>query len=425
MRRALALAALAAAAPPAPAQGADDEGPPPFELAREQPGDGPLSVVLRLRRAAPGLAGGAADWAAQVLAQRTAALGLHAEALAWADARPYAPRWDSVGAVPGGARAVDAVAEIARRAGGARAVMVNEAHHDASTRLLTLALLEPLYDRGYRYFAAETFAPDSVLAALPGYPTVGMGVYTDEPVFGAVVREALRLGYTLVPYEVEDADRVEGDTLTAQQRRDFTQARHLTERVFGADPSARVLVHAGYSHVNERPGRHFHPMAGYFRARTGIDPLTVDQTEVGPAGASAHEHPLWRAAVAAGLVDDGPVVLVGPDGAPLAPAGHEVYTDLQVLRPRLGGRPAEALAGALGYGAVRPFGLPDGCGPCVVEARRSDEGPDAVPVDRVTAWEGGTARLVGPTDTPLVVTVRDGRSGRVLDRRVASAHDAP
>lgn len=416
MRRALGLGLLAAlVAGGARAQEAPDDDRPPFELVREQPGDGPLARYARLLAAEPQYVrtSQAGDFVRQYLAQEAGALGEHEAALRWNDTTMGTPRWDSVGTVPAGAGAVDAVAEITRRADDAQVVIVNEAHHDASTRLLTLSLLEPLYAQGYRYFAAETFAPDSVLRGLPGYPTEAMGTYTDEPVFGAVVREALRLGYTLVPYEIEDGDRVADDSLSYQQRRDFTQAQHLADRTVGRDPDARVLVHVGYSHVNEELATSFYPMARYFRQRTGIDPLTVEQTELGPKSDAAYEHPLYRAAVAAGLASDRPVILTDEEGGALPPAGRQWATDLQVLRPRLG-RPVEAL----GYGALRPLRLPATCRPCLVEVRRSDEGPDAVPVDRRVAE--GEVHLLGPRDVPLVVTAADGTSGHVLERRIVT-----
>ena len=423
--RALALVALAGtlAAPSAAAQ-AGGEGRPPFELSRPQPGDGPLSVSLRLQGALPAYAPGASphDWIVQMLAQEAGTLGQRDEALRWGDAGLAAQRWDSVGTIPPGVRGVDAVGEIVRRASEAQVVMVNEAHHDAATRLLTLALLRPLYEQGYRYLAAETFAPDSVLARSPDYPTADMGVYLDEPVFGALVREALGLGYTLIPYEQEEAQRIEGDTLSGQERRDLSQAQNLTARTFARDPGARVLVHAGYSHVNEQAGEYFHPMARYFREATGIDPLTVDQTEVGPRSDEAYEHPAYRAAVDRGLVSRVPVILLDGAGEPTSPVGTEVSTDLQVLRPRLSNA---GLAAALGYGRLPALTLPGGCGRCVVEVRRGDEGPDAVPVDRTVAPAGGTVSLHGPRDVPLVVTVVEGTTGREVDRRITSARSLP
>lgn len=415
MSRLVALLAVLAASSVA-AQPVDSDRPP-FELRRSQADDGPLSVYLRLLDAADRYEpqSAADSFVKGQLAQIAGGLGLYREALGW-DAVAYGVRPDSVGVLPDGVQAVDAVAEIVRRAADAPIVMVNEAHHDASTRLLTLRLLAPLYEQGFRYLAAETFAPDSILSTVTDYPTLGMGYYTDEPVFGALVREALRLGYTLVPYEEEAEDAVEGDTLDSQQRRDYSQAQHLADRTVARDPDARVLVHAGYGHINESPTQYFSPMAWYFAARTGIDPLTVSQTEVWQAMDPAFQHPTYRAAADAGLVTDRPVILLDASRQPLPVSDREVRVDLNVVRPVV-----EDVVAALGYGALRPIRLPAACGACVVEVRRLDEGPDAVPVDRTVVVEEGTVSVSGPRDVPLVVTVVDGRTGRLLDRRIAVA----
>lgn len=416
MKRILFLTAAVLVCSVANAQSDGDESPP-FELARAQPGDGPLSVYLRLLDAEQNFPDGSASagFVRQQLAQKAGGLGLHREALRW-DGVAFGSRLDSVGVLPAGTRAMDAVDEIVRRSEGTRVVMINEAHHDATTRLLTIDLLEPLYERGFRYFAAETFAPDSVLSTLSGYPAVGMGYYTDEPVFGALVREALRLGYTLVPYEEEHEDAVEGDTLDNQQRRDLSQAQHLIERVFDRDPDARLLVHAGYGHVNESPTEYFSPMAWYFREQTGMNPLTISQTEIWAATEPRYQHPTYRAALEGGLLANRPVILMGADGEPIPVSSRDARVDLFVVRPSYD-RPVEAL----GYGTLRSFDLPAACGSCLVEVRRSDEGPDAVPVDRIVVLEGGTIEMLGPRDVPLVVTVLEGETGRLLDRRVAVA----
>ncbi|HEX8386237.1 MAG TPA: hypothetical protein VF576_08640 [Rubricoccaceae bacterium] len=424
MRVALAVALVCAA--PAFAQGASDLSSP-FSLTRPREGDGPASAYLRLRDAEAAYRGSTDWWSnyAQNRAGAAARLGLHAEALRYYDASSGAGP-DSVGVLPPGTRAVDAVDYLAAAADTARVIIVNEAHHDAASRLLTLRLLPVLYERGFRYFAAETFAPDSVLAAQPPYPTAAMGHFVGEPVFGQVVREALRLGYTLVPYEIEDADEATADTaLSRQQLRDMTQARHLAERTVVRDPEARVLVHAGFGHVYEGADEYWYPMALYFRERTGIDPLTVDQVEMSERSELAFEHPRYRAAVDAGLVGEASVVLVDPAGAPLAPVGGALV-DLQAVRPRTvyrGGRPTWMRLGGRSY--RESVDLPAVCAAvlCVVEARELGEprdalppgaGPsDAVPLDRVLAEGAGPVMLFRPRSA-WIKTVRDGQTGATL-----------
>jgi hypothetical protein len=380
------------------------------------PGDGPAAAYLRLRDAEATYRD-SDEWEnvyLQMRAQTAAALGLHAEALAtWDAARGGGP--DSVGTLPAGTRAVDAVAFLAAAADTVRVVMVNEAHHDAAGRLLTLRLLPALYAKGFRYFAAETFSPDSALAAQPAYPTPETGVYLGEPVFGEIVREALRLGYTLVPYEIEEAEEAAGDpALSRQQLRDSMQARHLADRTLGRDPEARVLVHAGFGHVYEEASERWHPMAVYFREITGVDPLTVDQVEMSERSAPAFESPRYRAALAASLVGGAPVVLTDASGQALA--GGSAPVDVQVVRPRTryaDGRPAWMAMG--GTREAHRVTLPDACAAtvCVVEVRRPRE-PGSTPLDRVVADGAAEAVAFVPSDGLWEIAVRDGRSGDTL-----------
>src|SRR5690606_27121494 len=97
--------------------------------------------------------------------------------------------------------ALDAREAIINEAYNRRVVMLNEAHHVPETRGLTMALLKPLFDQGYRYFAAETFQEIGLKETIKkGFPMLETGYYIAEPLFADIVREALRIGYTLVPY---------------------------------------------------------------------------------------------------------------------------------------------------------------------------------------------------------------------------------
>ncbi len=399
MRRLVFLALLAASA--APAQES------PFALKRPRPGDGPAAAYLRLRDAEATFRGGERwDQYVQYRAQATAALGLHAEALAWWDA-PRAPVTEPTAVLDPLPRAADAAEWIAGRADTSRVVMVNEAHHDAGSRLLTLRLLPLLYARGFRYLAAEAFAPDSVLAAQPGYPTPAMGTYLGEPVFGEIVREALRLGYTLVPYEIEDGEEGGPDP---QARRDSMQAAHLAERTVERDPTARVLVHAGFAHVHEAATEFWHPMAAFFRERTGIDPLTVDQVAMGERSTRAHDSADYRAAEPS--LRGAPAVLLGPSGGTLQ-LGDAAPVDVQVVRPRTvyrTGRPTWMALG--GTRVLQTVALPAACAHavCVAEVRRPGE-PGSTPLDRAVAENAREAAVYVPATGPFEVAVVDGRTG--------------
>ena len=182
--------------------------------------------------------------------------------------------------------------------------MVNERHHVSTDRLLTLALLKPLADLGFRYLALEAaWNGDDVNGR--GYAVGGTGYYINDPVFAEVVREAVGLGYRVVAYEIEDEQRdkdVEGRKMGKLEKREYWQARNLVERVFDKDPVAKVLIHCGYGHLVKARSPHHRVMMGYFLTQmTDMDPLTVGQVVLSERGSVEFENPIRVAAEGLGL----------------------------------------------------------------------------------------------------------------------------
>ncbi len=298
--------------------------------------------------------------------------------------------------------AKDAVTAITRRARGRHIVMINEAHHNAHTRELTLALLPHLRALGFKYFAAEALTDNDPGLMQRGYPTIASGTeYMREPVYGDIVREAIRLGFTIVPYDFDSG---------LGQARENAQAENLYRAVFAKDPQARLVVHAGYAHIDKAPGRlgQIKPMAMQLRARTGFDPLSIDQTEFLETG--------WNSADAyhrliGAFPTDVPEVFVNRSSGTTWSDRPQLY-DMNVVLPRAldmrafneyhrtirvdDGTRFSFTAPArdqlfrpnwltLG-GQRRPFDISSRvCRehiPCVVEARHADEVTDAIPADR-------------------------------------------
>jgi len=170
-------------------------------------------------------------------------------------------------------KSADAVDVITKLAADRRIVLINEAHHNAHTRTLTLALLPHLRKLGFTYFAAEALGEDDTALMQRGYPIKASGTeYLEEPLYGDIVREAIRLGFILVPYDSAEID---------PQTRDAAQAATLFQKVFAKDPKARLFVHAGYAHIDKASGRldSTTPMAAQLKKLTGFDPLSIDQTQ--------------------------------------------------------------------------------------------------------------------------------------------------
>jgi hypothetical protein len=358
---------------------------------------------------------------AELASMQAAFAGEVAEAHRLFDLRrpPPPPREPYAGGVAGfvGRDALEVVAEEAARH---RAVFVNEAHHVPQHRAFTLQLLERLHALGYRWLAVEALSPADTAIQDRGYPNRGSGLYTDEPLMGDVVRRAIELGYTVVAYDVAEAIPPRpGDPHFAMNERERIQAENLRQRVLEVDPDARLLVHAGYGHIQEAPTGAWVPMAVRFREITGIDPFTVDQTVMTERSGEVFEHPLFRAAEGADLLR-APTVLTSATGEFVV---EGMATDAQVLHPRTRlehGRPDWMRVGGL-RAAYVPDLTTDGTSPQLVQAFVAGEGDGATPLDQTIRSDGTAVLFLRPGTYRLRVI---DAAGSVLDEYVAEAGSA-
>jgi hypothetical protein len=269
--------------------------------------------------------------------------------------------------------AIDAIPQLAKNA---RAVFFNEAHNIPLTRTLTVQLLSRLRKQGFNYFAAETlYQSDIKNLVTRGYPIKDSGFYTNEPICAEMVRTALKLGFKVVAYEaLSDAT---GDA------REKEQAHNLYQAVFAKDPKARLIVDAGYAHIQES-GEFLggSSMAVHFHDISGINPLTVEQTMLLPHQDAHDDHPDYTGFVSS-MHPTRPTVFVDGHGHPwsLRP-GYDVsvFFPAQTLHR---GRPTWLDLG----GARQPlFVSASNCRqsyPCLIEARYASEADDSVPADRL------------------------------------------
>ena len=256
-----------------------------------------------------------------------------------------------------------------------KAVFFNEAHSAPITRTLTIEMLPKLRELGFNYFAAETLYDTDHDLQKRGYPTPKSGFYVNEPLYGEMVRTALKLGFKVIAYDVENAG--------AGDERERAGADKLYKEVFRKDPTARLVVNAGFAHV-QKTGRYLRgsSMGEFFKQISGIDPLTIEQTMMMQHGRSNQDHPFY-AAVVQQLKFTKPSVFVAADGKTwtLKPDKYDmtvVFPTYAVIKTRpnwlvLGG---ERTAYPVGSEICRNQY------PCMVEAFYTNEGEDAVAADR-------------------------------------------
>lgn len=237
-----------------------------------------------------------------------------------------------------GFRTRSALKAISDAADKRQVIIINEEHRAPVHRALTHRLLSVLYAKGFRYFGAETLTIKDSDLNKRGYPTQESGFYTADPVYGDVVRQAIKLGFKIVHYEHETPCTSDNSDV-CQDERERGQAQNLYDRILKQDPKAKILVHVGRTHAAKTNYEgHYALMAWHFQKITGIEPFTVDQVFYNELKNPADELPLYRYAMNNNLLLKEPTVFQSPEGKFFTRSGY----DLQVFTPRVryvNGRP--------------------------------------------------------------------------------------
>ncbi|MBM4015160.1 MAG: hypothetical protein FJ293_09395 [Planctomycetes bacterium] len=289
-----------------------------------------------------------------------------------------------------GCTPLPALDEIARLAADRRIVILNEAHHVPRHRAFAHALAERLRALGFDYLACETFTAECATLATRGHPTRATGYYTVEPLFAEFVRAAVGMGYRPIHYEIEpEAGAPTTDVTDRINRREIAQCDHLVARIFDRDPSARVFIHCGWSHATENwsrtdDDREIAWMAARLARRSGLDPLTIDQTVHTPTDGA--ESAAVTFARRRGWLTQ-PLLLRRAGGDAFVDGDDWAgRVDLQVLHPvaeLLDGRPGW-MHGAGGRTAAEiPVELEPPHGRWMISAFRADAPAGALAVDRI------------------------------------------
>lgn len=203
-----------------------------------------------------------------------------------------------------------------------RVVMINESFVKPLHRAFTISLLSDFYRQGYRYLAMEmlnNFSNQSLKKE--GMHT---GYYASEPLAGELVRFALEMGFTLVAYEDTAA------SVHSANQRDSIQAEHLYD-ILQKDSSAKIIVHASFAHISKKqePDGHV-PMALAFWRRSGIEPLTIDQTDMTEESNFAYGRVIYQAYLQKYPLTEPSIALI--NNAPVNVTDKDLY-DLCVIHP--------------------------------------------------------------------------------------------
>ncbi len=303
---------------------------------------------------------------------------------------------------------VDAKLAIVELANTRQVVFINEAHHVPQHRVFTVQLLKSLYDRGYRYFSSETLSSfDEHALNRRKYPKRQTGFYLVEPLYADVIRQALKIGFKVVAYEHQKQCDYSQTPDKCQDERERGQAQNLIDKILKHDPHAKIIVHAGYGHIDETGGSStfpWVPMAKYFKDFSGIDPLTIDQVDM-----TEHLDP---------NLEKAEFKSVHNHYAPTKPiflqskvtrsywTRMEGHYDIQIFNPRSGsGKRPGWLENLPDRKAVLVSSKDCISYPCLVQAILKEEySIDAVPADQILFRSKGTNSLFLSEGTYLVLS---------------------
>ncbi len=167
-----------------------------------------------------------------------------------------------------------------------RVVMVNEAHNGirrcVRTRLVGVRILPRAHAAGVRHLAMEALDARFAERAnrtrrVPPRP----GGYLAQEGMRRLIRVALDLGWTLVPYEADISKALafaDANGMAATNWREQEQAKNLAAVMKTLGPDARLLIWCGNSHLEKKSIGNWKPMGAQFWEVSGIEPFSIDQT---------------------------------------------------------------------------------------------------------------------------------------------------
>lgn len=161
-------------------------------------------------------------------------------------------------------------------------ILINEAHHKPQHRVFANSLLDDLMKQGYKTLAIEGIGLDDKIVNTTKIPTENIGGLTMEPNYANLIRDALALGYEILPYDYDDVFDFE--------KRDSIGALRIIEH--RKKNPEKVIVFCGYDHVDKTQKS----LAYWLELNTNKKVLSVNQTRYSEEFEKKYESPYYQMA---------------------------------------------------------------------------------------------------------------------------------
>lgn len=213
-------------------------------------------------------------------------------------------------------------------------VMINEAHHQPQHRVFTYNCLEELYRQGFRYLLLEALSNSDSLINKRGYPEIGKsGTYTKEPLYGQLIRKAINLGFKIVAYDYGSQGCVYNpeQPFYCANKRELYASKNI-QKILNQDSTAKIIIHCGYDHVNERTNDDWIKLAEFIKIISSVDPVTVNQTFIRERGNGKSECHEYKYITSNNRFDKISFV-VDSSNQFYSPSSRQNYSDIYLITP--------------------------------------------------------------------------------------------
>lgn len=142
-------------------------------------------------------------------------------------------------------------------------ILLNETHNLPYHRVLAKKILPILKKNGFNLLALETIDTMNQDIKNLGFPTQSSGYYSKELFYAEFVREAIRLGFEIIPYEPKNQN--------IENQRDKAMFDNIYKVI--KNKRVKLFIYAGWSHISS-----YENMLGFYLKEAGFKTASFNTT---------------------------------------------------------------------------------------------------------------------------------------------------
>lgn len=229
-------------------------------------------------------------------------------------------------------QAISAKQYILSHLSNERIIMLNEAHNRGQHRAFIRSLLPELKVAGFNYLAVEALAYKDTAIYSRGYPSRENGYYLSEPAFGQLIRDALKLGFNVVPYEDSSQYNPNLSSIDSRNKREINEANNIL-RILNSDTNAKMIVYAGHGHIlKKNDDKGFKTMGERLSLLLDYDIFSIDCTKMIEGYTFMNENLHYREAISKFKMQE-PFMLV-KNNTPFVESTYKDKVNAEIFFPR-------------------------------------------------------------------------------------------